>query len=548
MIVNRGGELREAYPDHYTFTYPVPAEAIPLMHFYPNNLFLAVGSAGCNFMCRGCISRILTQYPELFKLLLRRRSPKEVVDEAVSHGCIGIAFILNEPAVSYWSFMRLAAEARRRGLIVGLSSNLYFTVEALRKLIPLIDFACVGIKGRSRRAYLKVCGGGFPEYVFRNLRILYRSGVHVEVLTPYLKGMEGEVLGVAEEISRISDGIPFQVLMFQAPTEDLIRLEPSVGDAVRLCGEVRRFLKHVYLLNTHGTDLLNTKSVSGEVVIRREFYGPCAARLVWAAGNDKLRPLIKGFVKPVNVLGSGEPPNLRLGYRITGALESAIATLEFLGVDRGLWGVTLSKALSNGFPEILSKSLNNPEVIDDLIKPLEFMARASGVNPDEHPKITYVRRLASKVSKTGLRIRSGGRARRAYVVLGHPLYAKKDGTYQVFLTELVGCDCINRYLRRGKFSGVNASAEELEELNPELIFIDSHSLHTVGDFMEAFNSLGINVDAVKYGRVYKIPRKYRKLPYWPLIMTYVAVKSYPEVYPQSLHAQAESMLAPALTG
>ncbi len=286
MIVNEGGVITERYPNHFIFTSVVRSEEIPLFHYYPNHRFLAVGTAGCNFLCTGCIARVLPKYPELFDALLRKRRVEDIVKEAIRKKCIGVAFILNEPAVSIMTVLRLAEAVKDAGLLFGISSNMYFTKEALKSLLPYLDFICAGVKGRFTRTYLRFCGGGNPEYVFRNVRIAYEAGVHVEVITPYMKGLERDLIGVAEEIASISKDIPMMVSAFQALTENLLRYEPSVTEAVAICERLEDILNYVYLINVHGTKYLDTRLRDGTVVIKREFYGPCATRIVWVAEDD----------------------------------------------------------------------------------------------------------------------------------------------------------------------------------------------------------------------------------------------------------------------
>ena len=249
------------------------------------------------------------------------------------------------------------------------------------------------------------------------------------------------------------------------------------------------------------------------------------------------------------LVGVGCGGLLSRGYRVTGALEAALATLKFLEVPEPLHGKALAKALDSGFIDVLSKSLNSPSDVDDLLKPIEVVAEAAGLDPLTHHKLVFVRSLLSKVVRLSRKVESVlGRRRRVYVALGHPLYAKRVGAYQVLLTEFVGCDCINRRLKRGDVTGPNADVEELTSLDPEVVIIDPHTLYTVRDFLRKAIELGIRVTAVRSGRVFKVPKKYRKLPYWPLMMLYIGRKVYPEIYSRSLLPHAQSILAPELRG
>jgi len=537
MIMNTEGRLKEAFPQHFTFTFPVNSESIPILHFHPNHAFLAVGSIGCNFTCVGCISRTLTQRIKLATKLLRRRGLRDIIEEAVSLGCVGVAFILSEPTVAYWTFLRLAKLAKREGLLVGCSSNLYLTMDALSRLAPYLDFMVAGIKGYSPETYVRLGGGAEPTPVFRNIEFLVREGIHVEVTITYYRGLESEVLHTAKAITNISPEIPFHIMVFTAPSEEYLELEPSVDAAERLCGTIRReYLKYAYLFNIPGTNYLNTV-VGDEEVIKREFFGPCSAKVTYFTRNVERVANIKGHVARECLINT---ESFMLGYRVTGALELIDSVLRFLGVaDENLRYEALGKAVEQGFTDVIRNTLNNSPSPRQLRGLMQAIARLAGLNLSNHPKVLFIDKATETVERLRARI---VKPRKTYLCLGHPLYAKRRGSYQLELLRFIGSECINYSLSSSSTVGRNTSAEELKNLSPEVVFIDAHFPYSVEDFMRLSEKIGLGLDAVKHRRVHKVPPTYRGFHYWLLQALFMASRTYPGVYMPSLIDDAEKCL------
>jgi len=127
----------------YLGAYPISIETVPLLHYYPSGKFLQIFSTGCNFQCSGCVTRMLASSGPLKKLSL---NPSKVVERALQQECLGIVSTLNEPVANYYLFRDLALQAKGKGLLVGCSTNCYFTNDTLKELGQFVDFMQVGIK------------------------------------------------------------------------------------------------------------------------------------------------------------------------------------------------------------------------------------------------------------------------------------------------------------------------------------------------------------------------------------------------------------------
>ena len=279
LYLNQGNEIVERYPDRYLITTPISIETMPVLHFHPGGKFLQVSTAGCNFSCSGCISTVIAKEMKPDSQALRYLEPDEVVAIARKQECLGITFLINDPLASFFTFTRLARAAKKAGLLVGCSSNTYFTEQSLAALIPFLDFINIGIKGLSDESYRR-CGASSATPVLRNLKTLYDSGVHVEVSCILERDNKAEVLQLARIIGSISPDIPLQLMRF-IPFEDADPdREISIQEAEDFLLEVKNYIPYVYLFNSPGTGYLNTAcSQCSSVLYRRDFYGPMGAKL-----------------------------------------------------------------------------------------------------------------------------------------------------------------------------------------------------------------------------------------------------------------------------
>lgn len=83
-------------------------------------------------------------------------SPKQIVQKGKALNCTGIAFLMNDPLASFFTFLEVCKLAKQAGLVTGCSSNGYFTLKTLDMLIPYLDFINIGLKGLSNAIYQSV--------------------------------------------------------------------------------------------------------------------------------------------------------------------------------------------------------------------------------------------------------------------------------------------------------------------------------------------------------------------------------------------------------
>jgi len=506
MYVNKDNEIVERFPNGYLAAFPISIETMPILHFYPKGKFLQVGTVGCNFKCDGCISKILVDQVDSASGILKRRRSEDIIKEAIAENCIGIAFFINEPTVSYYTFKDLAKRAKDNGLSVGCSTNAYFTEKALRELIPHIDFVNIGIKGYSDDIY-RSCGVKSSKFVFRNLKLLYDSNVHVEVATVYMRGFEGEVIKTARYISSISKDIPFQVMRFIPFGEASIDLEPTIKESEMLCNELRNYLNYVYLFNSPGTEYLNTICPNcGKTVFEREFYSPMGSRVI----ENRLEGSCEcGYKIPFEGTISDEQfdeEGFFGGYRYTRALEMIHAILVAVNADdkdlRKIWSDVIRGDYFKEFHENIQK-------IDSYLDIIRYFAKLSDREDRGEELIGY---LEKRVDCIASRSRDAD-GPRVYYSMGYHLFALNGKRFENDLVETAGGDSVNKLIKREGKPGINISRNE-------------------------FN--GLNISAVKNKRIYRIyPGWDFGSPRWILGLMYIANEIHPEIFNFNIDDEAD---------
>ncbi|VUT24611.1 MAG: Radical SAM superfamily protein [Candidatus Methanolliviera sp. GoM_asphalt] len=533
MYLNKNGKIVERFPNMYLAIFPVSIETMPILHFYPKGKFLQVGTVGCNFKCNGCISKILVDQANSVSGILKRMRSEDIVKEAIAENCIGISFFINEPTVSYYTFKDLAKRAKDNGLFVGCSTNAYFTEKALRELIPHIDFVNIGIKGYSDDRY-RSCGAKSSKFVFRNLKLLYDSNVHVEVATVYIKGSEDEVIKTARYVSSISKDIPFQVMRFIPFGDASIDLEPTIRESEVLCDELRDYLNYVYLFNSPGTKYLNTIcSNCGKTVFEREFYGPMGSRVI----KNRSEGLCEcGYKIPFEGVISGEQFDEKGffgGYRYTRALEMIHAILVAVDADDKdigkIWSDVIRSDYFKEFHEKIQK-------IDSYLNIIRYFAKLSNREEKGEELIGYIERKVDFIASRS----KGADEPRVYYSMGYPLFALNKERFENDLVETAGGKSVNKLIKRKGKPGINISRDEFNDLNPEVVFISGFLSSPVSDFYDYCLKNDLVVDAIKDKNVYRIyPGWDFGSPRWILGLMCIANKIHPEIFNFDMEEEAD---------
>lgn len=506
----------------YMGTYPVSIESIPLLHYYPSGKFLQVFSTGCNFQCSGCVARLLASGKHLSRTPL---TPSQVVERALQQQCLGVVSTLNEPAANYYLFRDLAVEAKDKGLLMGCSTNCYFTGRTLNKLGQLVDFMNVGIKGHSDRSYIN-CGVPSSAPVFRNISRLFDMGVHVETSVVYCRGNEEDVIKVAEAVSDISPTIPVQVMRFIPFGDAPIELEPSIGEAESLCTSLRGHVDHVYLFNSPGTKLLNTYCPKcGGTLTEREFHGPMGSRSVKPWINYTCTCGKSVPVKGLTATESFSEAGFIGGYRISRAFGMVHSVLTCLGIlDDSRLIETWGKISDTDTLMQIHHMIQQPYTYLEFIR---LIAEMADVPERGEELISFIRARLELVQSIAAE-NSGNDCHKVYYCMGSPLFALNAGRMENNLVAFSGGVSINKQLQKEGKPGVNVSPSFINEHNPDTIFISGFLSRPLDEFYALCRQYGIEADAVKQQRVYAVPPSWDfGNPRWILGLMYITDRLYP---------------------
>lgn len=195
-----------------------PIEKKPLYHFMPGSRTYSFAAVGCNFRCDWCQNWEIAQAPRLTKSIEGVEiSPEEHVKRALEAGCPSISYTYTEPTVFLEYALETMIIAQEKGLKNIWVTNGYMTRETLDKITPYLDAANVDLKGYSDKVYEKYCGGK-AKPVMDNLQFLYREGVHVEITTLVVPGVNDEkeeLEGIAGFIAKdLATDVPWHISRF----------------------------------------------------------------------------------------------------------------------------------------------------------------------------------------------------------------------------------------------------------------------------------------------------------------------------------------------
>lgn len=199
---NRGGILVTLIYGAVSSLAVNPIEKKPFYHFRPGTLALTAGSWSCNFACPWCqnwdISK--TQPPRRSDFL----SPEQFVNLAHRQKCEGTSISFNEPTLSLEWSLDVFRLARQRGLYNTFVTNGYITYEALSMLIDAgLDAMNVDVKGGAS-AVRRFCGGIDVEKVWDACKSARFRGVHVEVTTLVVPGVNDSDAALRDVVGRIA--------------------------------------------------------------------------------------------------------------------------------------------------------------------------------------------------------------------------------------------------------------------------------------------------------------------------------------------------------
>lgn len=253
---NRGGTL---YSLNYGIAVSVaidPIEKKPLYHFMPGTKTYSFAAVGCNLCCAWCQNWEISQSPKPDKPVEGYEvPPKEHIRQAIAHSCPSISYTYSEPTIFVEYALDTMILAQKEGLKNIWVTNGFMSPETLERIIPYLDAANVDLKGSRGDVYEKYCGA-HAEPIMESLKILHQAGVHIEVTTLVVPGVNdkpAQLKEVAEFIAnQLSRDVPWHISRFfpawkmsETPITPLetLKMAQAIGKEAGL--------KHIHLGNVY---------------------------------------------------------------------------------------------------------------------------------------------------------------------------------------------------------------------------------------------------------------------------------------------------------
>ncbi len=184
---NIAGKLYTIYYGNISSHSANPIEKKPFFHFYPGSFAFTVGGWGCNFSCPWCqnyeISKV-TPAPNDRHYI----SPNEFIELLKNADCQGTSISFNEPTLLLEYSLDVFKLARKEGFYNTYVTNGYMSSKALKLLIDCgLDALNFDMKG-DPKSVKKYCNAEV-ENVWRNIEDAKKSGMHVEITTLIIPGI-----------------------------------------------------------------------------------------------------------------------------------------------------------------------------------------------------------------------------------------------------------------------------------------------------------------------------------------------------------------------
>jgi len=228
-----------------------PIEKKPLYHFLSGSRTFSIGTVGCNFKCEWCQNFNISQASKERNFFGENMTPEQVIEEAIKTGCKSIAYTYNEPAIFIEFVKDCAVLAKKKGLKNILVTNGYFSRESFDFIKDYIDAVNIDLKSFNEKTYEKFCGAKL-EHVLKNIKWFNDSGIHVEITTLVIPGLNDsstELTKIAKFIASVDKDIPRHISRF-FPMYKMKDKEITPIETLKKAEKIgKKYLKYVYLGN-----------------------------------------------------------------------------------------------------------------------------------------------------------------------------------------------------------------------------------------------------------------------------------------------------------
>ena len=227
-----------------------PIEKKPLFHFEKGSKTYSLGTYGCNFKCQWCQNYQISQsnISDLEQVITM--TPDKVVNNALSNNCSSISYTYNEPTIFYHYAKDIGILAKQKGLKNIFVSNGFQTEEVIEDMKSWVNACNIDLKCFNVKQH-KLFTGGDINIVLRNLKLLAKSEIHLEITTlviPDFNDSKKELKQIADFIvNNIGTDVPWHVSAFHPDykmTNKVITSKETIFKAMEI--GVKQGLKYVY--------------------------------------------------------------------------------------------------------------------------------------------------------------------------------------------------------------------------------------------------------------------------------------------------------------
>ncbi len=231
-----------------------PIEKKPIYHFMQGTKTYSFAAVGCNMICPWCQNWSISQSPKPDKyvngIII---SPEDHVARAISNSCPSIAYTYSEPTIFLEYALDTMKIARNNDIKNIWVSNGIMSKETLNAIIPYLDAANIDYKGPDDEMYEKYCGGKATQ-VMKNMKHLQNSGVHLEITTLIIPGINDSPEQISEIahtiVSELGQNVPWHISRF-FPAWQMEDTKPTSLDTLVMAYDIGKDLgiKKIHLGN-----------------------------------------------------------------------------------------------------------------------------------------------------------------------------------------------------------------------------------------------------------------------------------------------------------
>jgi len=257
-----------------------------IFHFQPDTDVFSIGTAGCNLDCSFCPTHELanTRPPDIDYLEM---GPEKIWYAAKANKCRVICFDTAEPAVNAEYLMVVSEEAARADLRTVAVTNGFITRSAIRDVFRHIAAVSIELKGFDPTFYREQCRGTLTD-VLHAIVEMAELGIHVEIQTPVIPGLNDSARSMRTQASWIRDSLgmdtPLHLTTFK-PVHRLVGVAQTPVALMEKLAQVAKAenLRFVYVDGAR-SDMNNTCCHKcGKIVVERDGSRVKSNRLV--SGN-----------------------------------------------------------------------------------------------------------------------------------------------------------------------------------------------------------------------------------------------------------------------